>query len=95
MKFYVARTGHSVVDAPREFEGSIDQRSAQDGRFAKRGVTTTKWSSSRGIRSSKRYACVSCGPAIDADLNTLLNILKRGLATGPSGNSPGAVASLA
>ncbi len=43
-------------------------------------------------RSGKRYGCMSCGQAMDADLNASINLLNRGLATLPGGTIPGAVA---
>ena len=43
-------------------------------------------------RQGKRYGCMSCGQVMDADLNASINILNRGLATGPGGTIPGAVA---
>ena len=43
-------------------------------------------------RQGKRYGCESCGQVMDADLNASITILHRGLATGPGGTIPGAVA---
>ena len=46
----------------------------------------------RSRRGKQRYGCMSCGQVMDADWNASTNLLNRGLATGPGGSIPGAVA---